>query len=203
MLVDNMIQQITLQFVEHYGYIGIFVAMAIESACIPLPSEVIMPFGGYMVEAGHLNFWAVVFMGILGNLAGSLVAFFIGKYAGREVIRRYGRFMALSEKHVQWAEKWFERRGSMTVFVARLLPAIRTVISLPAGIASMPLFLFVIYTLSGSFLWSLVLTIVGLQLGREWANIQHFTHPLTYSVLFVIVVIVLFSVIKTRKQQAP
>lgn len=199
-MMSHLSQMIT-QWVELYGYIGIFVAMAVESSCIPIPSEVIMPFGGYMVWAGHLNFWGVIFAGTFGNLVGSLITFLMGKYAGREAFRRYGKYVALSDKHLLWAEKWFERRGHITVFVARLLPAVRTFISLPAGLAAMSLILFSIYTLLGSFLWSLVLTAVGLGLGREWTGIQHFTHPLTYVVLVALVVIFMVPVLKRKRRK--
>src|SRR3989475_1355651 len=132
------------------GYSGIVLLMAIESACIPLPSEVIMPFSGYLVSTGKMNLWAVALAGAVGCVLGSLVAYWVGMYGGRPLIEKYGRFVLISHHDLDLADRWFGRYGEAIVFTSRLLPVIRTFIAFPAGVARMNLTRLVIYTFAGS-----------------------------------------------------
>ena len=150
------------------GYSGIVLLMAIESACIPLPSEIIMPFSGYLVSQGQLNLWLVGLAGAVGCVLGSLVAYWIGMYGGRPLIEKYGRYVLLSQHDLNIADRWFARHGEIIVFVSRLLPAIRTFIAFPAGVARMNLTRFVIYTFAGSLPWCIALAYVGQKLGEKW-----------------------------------
>jgi len=150
------------------GYSGIVLLMAIESACIPLPSEIIMPFSGYLVSTGELNLWGVAVAGAVGCVLGSLVAYWIGMYGGRPFIEKYGRYILLSRHDLDIADRWFGTYGEIIVFVSRLLPAIRTFIAFPAGVARMNLPRFVIYTFAGSLPWCLALAYVGQKLGEQW-----------------------------------
>ena len=150
------------------GYSGIVLLMAIESACIPLPSEIIMPFSGYLVSTGQMNLWAVGIAGAVGCVLGSLVAYWVGMYGGRPLIERYGRYVLISPHDLDMADRWFATRGEIIVFVSRLLPAIRTFIAFPAGVARMNLKRFVIYTFAGSFPWCLGLAYFGQKLGEKW-----------------------------------
>lgn len=150
------------------GYAGILLLMAIESACIPLPSEVIMPFSGYLVHTGRFNLWWVATMGALGCNVGSLLAYEVGYYGGRPLVEKYGAYILLSKRELDWADHFFARFGSATVFFSRLLPVIRTFIALPAGIARMPRLKFHIYTFLGSWPWCLGLAWIGLKLGEQW-----------------------------------
>jgi membrane protein DedA with SNARE-associated domain len=150
------------------GYGGIVLLMAIESACIPLPSEIIMPFSGYLVSTGELNLWGVVIAGAVGCVLGSLVAYWVGMYGGRPFIEKYGRYILLSRHDLDNADRWFAKHGEVIVFVSRLLPAIRTFIAFPAGVARMNLTRFVIYTFAGSLPWCLGLAYVGQKLGEQW-----------------------------------
>ena len=150
------------------GYGGIVLLMAIESACIPLPSEIIMPFSGYLVSTGELNLWGVAIAGALGCVVGSLVAYWVGMYGGRPFIEKYGRYILLSRHDLDLADRWFAKYGEVIVFVSRLLPAIRTFIAFPAGVARMNLTRFVIYTFAGSLPWCLGLAYVGQKLGEQW-----------------------------------
>jgi len=150
------------------GYGGIVLLMAIESACIPLPSEIIMPFSGYLVSTGELNLWGVAIAGALGCVLGSLVAYWVGMYGGRPFIEKYGRYILLSRHDLDIADRWFAKYGEVIVFVSRLLPAIRTFIAFPAGVARMNLTRFVIYTFAGSLPWCLALAYVGQKLGEQW-----------------------------------
>jgi membrane protein DedA with SNARE-associated domain len=150
------------------GYSGILLLMAIESACIPLPSEIIMPFSGYLVSTGQLNLWGVALAGAIGCVVGSLVAYWVGMYGGRPLIEKYGRYVLLSRHDLDLADRWFASHGEIIVFVSRLLPAIRTFIAFPAGVARMNLTRFVVYTFAGSLPWCLGLAYVGQKLGEKW-----------------------------------
>jgi len=150
------------------GYGGVVLLMAIESACIPLPSEIIMPFSGYLVSTGELNLWGVAIAGAVGCVLGSLVAYWVGMYGGRPFIEKYGRYILLSRHDLDIADRWFAKYGEVIVFVSRLLPAIRTFIAFPAGVARMNLTRFVIYTFAGSLPWCLALAYVGQKLGEQW-----------------------------------
>ncbi len=150
------------------GYLGIVALMAIESACIPLPSEVIMPFSGYLVYAGRFHLLWVATAGAIGCNLGSVIAYEIGFHGGRPLVERYGSYILLSRGELDWADHFFARWGSAAVFVARLLPVIRTFIALPAGIAHMPRLRFHAYTFVGSWPWCFVLAYVGMKLGERW-----------------------------------
>jgi membrane protein DedA with SNARE-associated domain len=150
------------------GYSGIVLLMAIESACIPLPSEIIMPFSGYLVHTGQFNLWLVGLAGAVGCVLGSLVAYYVGMYGGRPLIEKYGRYVLVSHHDLDLADRWFSKYGEVIVFASRLLPVIRTFIAFPAGIARMNLKRFVIYTFLGSLPWCLGLAYVGQLLGEQW-----------------------------------
>jgi membrane protein DedA with SNARE-associated domain len=150
------------------GYGGILLLMAIESACIPLPSEVIMPFSGYLVHTGRFNLFWVATVGALGCNLGSFIAYYIGYYGGRPLVERYGSYILLSRKELDWADGFFASHGNRAVFISRLLPVVRTFIALPAGIARMPKLRFHIYTFLGSWPWCLALAYVGMRLGEKW-----------------------------------
>src|SRR5919197_1101644 len=150
------------------GYSGVVLLMGIESACIPLPSEIIMPFSGYLVYTGRFELWAVSVAGAVGCVVGSWVAYWVGMYGGRPFIEKYGRYVLISHHDLDLADRWFARFGEIIVFVSRLLPAIRTFIAFPAGVARMNLKKFIIYTFAGSLPWCLGLAYVGQKLGERW-----------------------------------
>jgi len=160
------------------GYAGIAILMGIESACIPLPSELIMPFAGYLVFEGSMNLFWVATAGALGCNLGSLVAYEVGHYGGRPLVERYGRWILMGRRELDWADRFFARWGHAAVFVARLLPVIRTFIALPAGIARMPRAKFHIYTFLGSWPWCFVLAYAGLKLGANWRSIGKYFHQM-------------------------
>ena len=154
--------------ISSLGYSGIVLLMAIESACIPLPSEVIMPFSGYLVSQGRFNLWWVATAGAIGCNLGSVVAYEVGYYGGRRLVERFGRLIWISRHELELADHFFARFGNLAVFVSRLLPVIRTFIALPAGVARMPRIPFHIYTFLGSWPWCLGLAYVGQVLGEQW-----------------------------------
>jgi membrane protein DedA with SNARE-associated domain len=158
------------------GYGGVAMLMAIESACIPLPSELIMPFAGYLVFSGTMKLFWVATAGAIGCNLGSLVAYEIGCYGGRPLVERYGRWILLSRRELEWADRFFLRWGYLAVFIARLLPIIRTFIALPAGVSRMPRARFHIYTFLGSWPWCLALAWVGMKLGQNWRELGQYLH---------------------------
>jgi len=158
------------------GYSGIAILMAIESACIPLPSELIMPFAGYLVYEGSMSLFWVATAGAIGCNLGSLVAYEIGHYGGRPLVERYGRWILMGRRELDWADRFFARWGHAAVFVARLLPVVRTFIALPAGVARMPRGKFHIYTFLGSWPWCLGLAWAGMKLGENWRSLGKSFH---------------------------
>jgi membrane protein DedA with SNARE-associated domain len=173
------------------GYVGIALLMAIESACIPLPSEVIMPFSGYLVSTGRFNLILVATAGAIGCNIGSAVAYWIGSYGGRPMIQRFGKYVLLNTNDVDRATHYFNKFGGITVFVARLLPVVRTFIALPAGIAKMPQLRFHIYTFLGSWPWCFALAYVGVRLGQAWQTdprLKHLMHRFDGVILGVLVI---------------
>jgi membrane protein DedA with SNARE-associated domain len=179
------------------GYAGVVFLMAIESACIPLPSEIIMPFAGYMAYTGHLSlFWAATF-GAIGCNVGSVIAYEIGYYGGRPLVERYGRYVWLSRHDLDLADHFFLKFGSAAVFIARLLPVIRTFIALPAGIARMPRLRFHIYTFVGSWPWCFVLAWIGMKLGEQWnkdPRLRQWLHRLDALIIVLLLIAVAWFV---------
>lgn len=168
--------QFIIKLISGFGYVGVFLAMAIESACIPLPSEIILPFTGYMVFLGHFDLTKATLAAVLGNLFGGLVAYYIGVWGGRPFLKRYGRYFLINERELAWTERLFAKRGEITVFIGRLLPVIRTFISLPAGIARMNVFKMSLYTILGAWPWCFVLIIAGKKLGENWDSLKSYFH---------------------------
>lgn len=168
-------QQI-IALISQLGYSGVVLLMGIESACLPLPSEIILPFSGYLVFTGRFHLLWVSLAGAAGCNLGSMLAYAVGYYGGRPLAHRYGRWFFIAPGDLDRAEHWFERRGDMTVFVARLLPVVRTYIALPAGVAKMPLLRFNFYTFLGSWIWCLALTYAGYRLGAQWNQVEPYFH---------------------------
>ena len=194
--IISTLANFVIQMISNTGYLGIFVLMILESALIPIPSEIIMPFSGYLVSTGKFNLIGVIIAGGVGNLVGSLIAYFIGIKLGRAFILRYGKYFLLKKSHLDWAESFFERHGNKTTFVTRLLPGIRTYISLPAGIAKMNLKKFSLYTFVGSIIWSAMLTYVGVALGEEWTKIRQYSEYIDVAVIIGIIIVIIIIVKK-------
>ncbi len=176
--------------ISHIGYAGVALLMAIESACIPLPSEIIMPFAGYLVYTGRFNLYLVATAGAIGCNIGSAIAYWIGAYGGRPLVERFGSYVLLNRRDLDRTTRFFERYGSITVLVARLLPVVRTFIALPAGIARMPQRRFHIYTFVGSWPWCLALAYAGMKLGNAWntdPRLKHILHRADAAILALLV----------------
>ena len=177
------------------GYLGVIALMAIESACIPLPSEIIMPFAGYLVYTGQFKLLWAATAGAIGCNLGSVVAYEIGFYGGRPLIEKYGSYLLMSRHDLETADRFFERFGSAAVFFGRLLPVIRTFIALPAGVARMPRLRFHVYTFAGSWPWCFALAWVGMKLGERWhtdPRLSHWLHRLDVVVIALLLLAVLW-----------
>jgi membrane protein DedA with SNARE-associated domain len=184
--------------IDATGLAGIFLLMTLESACIPVPSEAIMLFAGFNVSEGNLTLFGIVAAGVLGNLVGSLIAYAVGYFGRIELLDR-NRLLHVNRRHLEWADRWFERHGPATVFFTRMLPIIRTFISLPAGVARMSLSKFVVYTLAGCIPWVLALAILGREVGDRWEEWKDYLHYFDYVVIAAVVIAVIYFVVRRRR----
>jgi membrane protein DedA with SNARE-associated domain len=181
-----------INLIGNLGYWGVFIGMTLESACIPIPSEIIMPFSGFVVWQGNTNMTliGITIVGALGNLLGSIIAYSVGSKGGRPLLEKYGKYLLITHSKLELADRWFFKYGGKAVLISRCLPIIRTFISLPAGIAHMDLKKFITYTFIGSLPWCFALGYIGTKLGPNWGIIQGYFH-----ILDIIVEIVIFGII--------
>jgi membrane protein DedA with SNARE-associated domain len=196
--VVEPIVDVATEFIGSAGVLAVFLLMTLESACIPVPSEAIMLFAGFSVSKGELTLFGIVAAGVLGNLVGSWIAYAVGYY-GRIDLLEKNKLIHISPKHLKWADDWFARYGSWTVFFSRMLPIVRTFISLPAGVARMPLWRFTAYTLAGCIPWVLALALVGEAVGDNWEDWRHKLGYLDYAVLAAIVAGAVYLIVRRRR----
>ncbi len=196
-LTTFFVRELT-NLVSTYGVWAIFLLMTLESALIPIPSEITMPFAGFLAGLGLLNFWVVVFVGAFGNLFGSLLAFWLGATKGehwvRIAIRKWGRWLLISESELERAKDLFKKYGQGISFASRLLPVVRTFISLAAGISKMDVVLFGSFTFLGSFVWSFFLAWLGLKLGENWLRVEPYFRKFEYVIILALVALVLLYI---------
>lgn len=196
MSISGWVVNLIVNFLSQYNYFAIFILMMLESTMLPIPSEVVIPFSGYLAYKGILNLYLVILFSSLGGLAGSLIAYFIGYFGGRAFIIKYGKYFFVSEKNLEMAEKWFRKYGKISVFTTRLVPVIRTFISLPAGIGEMPLREFMFYTFTGSLIWSAFLAVGGYMLKDRWTLIFNAFSGLDPVIIAVGVGIIVYIFVK-------
>lgn len=189
-------------FISATGYAAVFILMALESACLPVPSEAIMLFAGSSVAAGDLTLFGVVAAGVLGNLVGSWAAYAVGYYGRLDLIEK-NKLIHISPKHLKWADDLFERYGDAIVFFSRMLPIVRTFISLPAGVAKMPFWRFSVLTLLGCIPWVLMLALVGKSVGDNWEEWRDHLHYLDYAVVVGAIALVVYLIVKRRRGNRP
>jgi membrane protein DedA with SNARE-associated domain len=197
--VVEPIVDVATEFIGSAGEAAVFLLMVLESACIPIPSEAIMLFAGFSVSKGELTLFGIVAAGVLGNLVGSWIAYAVGYYGRLDLLEK-NKLIHISPKHLKWADDWFARYGAATVFFSRMLPIIRTFISLPAGVAKMPFWRFSAYTLLGSIPWVLMLAIIGEKVGDNWEDWRHKLGYLDYVVAVAIVAGVVYLILKRRRR---
>ena len=199
-IVDPLVEVAT-EFIDSVGLIGVFALMLLESALIPVPSEAIMLFAGFNVAEGDLTMLGIVTAGVLGNLVGSWIAWALG-YFGRIEIFERNHLIHINPKHLEWADSWFKRHGDATVFFTRMLPIIRTFISLPAGLAKMPFWRFTAFTLLGCIPWVLMLGFIGREVGSRWEEWREYLHYGDYVVLAAIVAGIIYLLIRRRRNRS-
>lgn len=196
--------------VSNYGYLGIFVLMLLGSACIPIPSEIVMAFGGALASetfadqvlgdpSKSLSLLGVIVVGVLGSLVGSLLAYWLGYAGGRPMVDRWGKYLMLRPHEVDRAQDWFERHGEATVFWSRLIPLVRAFISLPAGVARMNLGAFTLYTTLGLLPWTIGLALAGRSLGDQWNDVERFVAPVSIATVIVLLAGIVWWIIRRRR----
>jgi len=182
------------------GYFALFILMALESMIAPVPSELVMPFAGFLVAENRFTLLGVAFVSSLGSVFGSLISYWMGVFGGRKFVTRFGRYLLLDEGHLQWTERWFQRAGDKTIFISRFVPVVRHLISIPAGIGRMELKKFVAYTFCGAFLWNLFLAWLGMLLREKWELVHTYSKQLDYIVIAVLVLLCIWFVWKLKKK---
>jgi membrane protein DedA with SNARE-associated domain len=204
--ISESLVNVAWHFVRDAGLPAVFVLMVAESACIPIPSEATMLFAGFAVaDPGqsaahhHLTLFGIVAAGVLGNLVGSWIAYGVGRFGRVELIERHGRWLHLKPSHIAWADRWFERYGAVSILLSRMLPIIRTFISLPAGVARMPFLRFTVLTLLGCIPWVLGLALAGEAVGHEWESVRKGFEYVDYAVVALVVVAIVYAIFRRRR----
>ncbi len=187
--------------IGQHGYLAVFVLMVLESALIPIPSEVTMVFGGFLVARGDLSFFWVAMLGALANVLGSWLAYWLGIWGGRPLVERWGKYVLLSPHDIDRAHDWFERHGEAAVFFGRLLPVVRTFISLPAGVARMPFGKFTLYTFLGCIPWTFALTWAGYAVGENWKTVLRYGEPVSWAIAIALLGVIVWWVRKRLRER--
>lgn len=192
-----------LQFIDAWGYYAVAILMAMENACIPIPSELILGFAGYMIYAGRMTFTMAMVAGMVGGMVGSYFAYYVGHYGGRPFVDKYGKYFFVKKSHVDIAQEWFDKYGIKAVFFSRMLPVVRTFISLPAGFAHVDMRQFFFYTFIGSLPWTALILFIGMMLGEGWKVMMEVGHEISLAVaaILVIICVVLYVQYKRKKKK--
>ena len=197
----GFIGSFALSTISQLGYVGIFFLMMLESMIVPVPSEFVMPFAGFLVAQGSFNGILVILVSTLGSITGSLLFYYIGKTGGHTLVQRYGKYVLVNLEDIKKTEAWFTKRGDLTIFVARLIPVVRHLISLIAGIGKMNVRKFTIYTILGAALWNGILTYLGILLGQHWAEVSQYMENLDLIILLLLIIGVLYFVYRHLKRR--
>ena len=195
----EQISAMFLQFIDNYGYIAVAVLMAMENACIPVPSELILGFAGYLVFAERMTFTGAMVAGMVGGIAGSIFAYVVGATGGRKFVDKYGKYFFIKKSHVDLAQRWFDKYGIRAVFFSRMLPVVRTFISLPAGFARVKFPAFLLFTIAGSLPWTALILYAGILLGENWKYLLEIGHEA--SIAFVVICAIILAVIYFRRRR--
>ncbi len=182
------------------GYFGVFILMVLESMVAPVPSELVMPFAGFLVADGKLNLWLVIFVSTFASIIGSLISYFIAYFGEKELIHKFGRFVFLDKEELDWTERWFRKHGSITILISRFIPVIRHLISIPAGLARMDLKRFILFTTIGATAWNTFLLWVGIQLRERWELVKQYSKPLDIIVVILVAAAAAYLVFKHIKR---
>ncbi len=189
-----------IELIGEFGYFGIFILMVLESAGIPIPSEAVVTFSGFLATRGVFDFWLVVLVSTLANLVGSMIFYYIGYFWGEPFVKRYGKYLYLGTHHLELARKWFNKYGGITVFVGRITPAVRTYISFPAGVGRMNIYSFTVLTIIGSVIWNFILAYFGVWLGENWEIITGYIDTIAVIAVIALLIIVLIYFRRSKLQ---
>jgi len=200
MIVEKIVEYIVLG-ISSLGYFGVFILMVLESMIVPVPSEVVMPFAGYLVLQNRFNLWIVLLASSLGSIFGSILSYYIGFYGGRPFVLKFGKYLLLEEEHLKWTEKWFKRQGDKTIFFSRFVPVVRHLISIPAGIAEMSLHKFIVYTFIGATIWNFILLYAGIKLGSHWSIIHEYSRELDIVFVAAVALFLAYFIWKHHKKR--
>jgi len=192
---------ICVKIISFLGYYGIFLLMTMESMVFPIPSELVMPFAGFLAAQGEMNFLLVVLFSSIGSIAGSLLSYYIGRFGGERMILNYGKYLLLDIEDLRWTEEWFKQRGEKTVLISRFIPVVRHLISIPAGMGKMDLKKFCLYTVIGATMWNTFLAYLGFWLGQRWELVKNYSEYVTVPVVVVLVIAGCYFVYKHWKRK--
>jgi membrane protein DedA with SNARE-associated domain len=192
---------LAVSVISSLGYAGVFVLMFLESTAVPIPAELVMPFAGFLAASGRFSLLLVILVAGLGSLAGSLLSYAVGRYGGIALIRRYGKYVLLDERDLKETQGWFSRRGEKTILFGRLIPVVRHLISIPAGVGKMELKRFCLYTFVGATLWNGFLAYLGYVLGQNWEMVRQYTEPFSYAVAILLLAGVIWFVCRHVKRR--
>lgn len=200
MSITALIIEKVVAIISLGGYGSLVFFMALESMIVPLPSEAVMPFAGFLISEGKMTFTLVALASTIGSIIGSLISYYIGKYGGNPFLKHFGKYVFLSEEHLTQTEKFFEKHGKKTVFIGRFIPVVRHLISIPAGIARMKMSTFIFYTAIGAGLWNMFLAYVGYLLKNNWHSLEHYTKFVDIFVVVLIVAAIIWFFTKKRRK---
>ena len=186
MIIFDYIGQLAIKTIEFLGYPGITLLMILESMVVPLPSELVMPFAGFLAEKGKMNLWLIIFFSSLGSLLGSLISYYLGYYGGKRFVLKFGKYLLLNVTDLEKTERWFQKRGDKTIFFSRFIPVDRHLISIPAGIGKMNLKKFCLYTIAGATLWNSFLAYCGYALGENWNKIRYYSEYFSATITIIL-----------------
>ena len=195
----EQISQAFLEFIDQFGYLAVVILMAMENACIPIPSELILGFAGYLIFAEKMTFTGAIIAGMIGGMLGSIFAYLVGHSKGRAFVDKYGKYFFIKKSHVDLAQRWFDKYGIKAVFFSRMLPVVRTFISLPAGFAHVNLKQFLFYTFIGSLPWTALILFAGFKLGENWKYLLEIGHEASIAFVVIVILIILVWYIRRKK----
>lgn len=206
-VISELVSQfgaICVQLISYFGYFGVFILMTMESMIFPVPSELVMPFAGFLIASQKFSFSLVMISSTMGSIFGSLLSYYIGKYGGQAFILKYGKYFLLDKTDLEKTENWFAKKGEKTIFISRFIPVVRHLISLPAGIGKMDLKKFCVYTTTGAAIWNGFLAYCGFYLGKNWNLVRHYTEYFSLTaagLLFLAAVYFIYRHIKHKKME--
>jgi membrane protein DedA with SNARE-associated domain len=194
--ITEFLVPIITAFIKSIGYAGVFVLMLLESMVAPVPSEAVMPFAGMLIVNGEFTFAGVLFFSTLGSIVGSLISYWIGYYGGRPLVERFGKYLLLDKHHLDLTEKYFQKKGDITILICRFIPVVRHLISIPAGMGKMNIWKFSLYTIIGAGIWNAFLTYVGIKLGTNWEEVLKYSGVIDIVVVAALLIICIYAAYK-------